>query len=55
MEFFISFQAAVVQRKQLYAQICKRIERERQLAVIAQKLEVKQLLIVSISVDVQMC
>jgi hypothetical protein len=40
-------QAAAVQRKQLYAQLCKRIERERQLAIIAQKLEVKRLLVVS--------
>jgi len=39
-------QAAAVERKKLYSQLCKRIEREKQLTIIAQKMETKKLLLV---------
>lgn len=37
--------AASVERKKLYSQLCKRIEREKQLTIIAQKMETKKLLL----------
>jgi U3 small nucleolar RNA-associated protein 11 len=36
---------AAVERKRLYDQLCKRIEREKQLTIIAQKMETKKILL----------